>query len=930
MFGCHRQTMGNEPAATNTLDEEFRQAIQPLLVKYCHDCHNAKKAAGDLDLVGFDTAADLVADMDRLERMLVAVSEAFMPPKDAKRQLRDADRSTLIKWFRVRMQRIAMARAGDPGKVVVRRLTNAELDYTLEDLTGIRRNWTKDFPHDSSGGEGFSNTGQTLQMSASQIEKYLTLAQHLADHALMLPGSGPVFLDSPVSGEAAVENARFALDRLDRFCRSKHLTYVDATPREQITSYAYPDDKLKAQHGFGLMTGYMRFSDEVPGSVFSFIGSTHRLFYRTEKLNPTPFSFMIHRGNVANELTADELATWDNLWYDLRYTTRFARPAKISLLHRWLSHQAYRMGDNPMLEQEMSKWKVGNGKSPDGYKRFTLDPNIDLSFTVLTLANYIRDIRAFTPDELLVFGNIQHSRDGESRTLMVPNHDAFDAWLHRSFDDRQIEQLWQIICDPESSLAKRLGRVPSRVLQSQWNTWTDRHREWDDRMLPASAKSLCEFAERAWRRPLNQREHSLFRKQLTSAIENGKTLQEAARLPLIHIFLSPNFLYRMELGDHPADERKLDVRGLDDYELANRLAYFLWSSAPDRQLRAAAARGELTNSEILVEQARRMLREPRIRRFSREFFGQWLGFYRFNDMSRPAAERFPEFDAELRAQMVNEAIDFCTDLVAHDRDVRLLLSADYAFLPRRLAQHYGMPANQYEKLWADFDQAVEPHRLISAPRISLNGTNRRGVLGWGAVLTATSHPLRTSPVLRGNWILDDLLGIPTPPPPNSVPELPADEKNDSGQSVAELLERHRQDEACSVCHDRIDPLGLALENFDPIGRFRQRDLNGILIKADTKLADGTPLPGTQGLLSYLQQDKQQALFVNRLSRKMLGYALGREVLLGDTPLLDTIHAKLESSDYRMSVIIESIITSSQFRNTRHDRQRYPDIERNSR
>lgn len=925
-FG-HQGAVCGEANATNLPVRDFNRTIKPLFVTFCHGCHNAQENKGEFNLTAFQTADDLAADVERLESMLDAVGEGFMPPKKAKQQLSDAQRKLLVVWLRERLQRIAIARAGDPGKVVVRRLTNAELNYTLTDLTGFERDWTKGFPYDSSGGEGFSNTGQTLQMSASQIEKYLALAKSLADHVLMLPGSGPVFLETPVRTMTEVENARLALARLDEFCRSKRLNYTDLTPREQITSYAYPDDKPNPQKGFGHMSGYKRFSSEVPGAVFSFIGSTHRLFYRTEKLNPTPFSFMIHKGKISNPLTAEELETWHKLWFDLRYTTGFARPAKISLLHRWFSHRNYRSGDNPMLEQEMKKWKVGSGKSPDGYKRFSLDPGIDLSFTVIALAEYIRDIRAFTQQELQVFANIQHSSDGESRTLMIPNHDAFDAFINRSFDDQQIEKLWQKVCDPQSQLAKRLGGVPSRPLQEEWQSWTAQDRQWQARILPASQEAFERFAERAWRRPLDAVERASIRNQFTQAIRDGQTLQEAARLPLIRIFLSPHFLYRMELGEKAGAKTKAGIRTLDNFELANRLSYFLWSSLPDRPLWEAARRGELSQPENLVKQARRMVKDPRIRRLSREFFGQWLGYYRFHNFDRPDAKRFPAFDAELRRQMFNEAVDFCTDLVANDRDIRLLLTADYAFLPRQLAGHYGLPMKPNEPLWSKFKERGDPQGLVNAPRISLSGTHRRGVLGWGAMLTATSHPLRTSPVMRGNWILDDLLGIPTPPPPNSVPDLPEDERNTQGSSIAQLLAKHRQDQACSVCHDRIDPFGLALENFDPIGRFRERDLNGTPIKAHSLLHDGKTINGVQGLTDYLQEDKQQALFTRRLSRKMLGYALGRKILPGDAPLLDSIQAKLEANDSRISAVVESIITSSQFQYARHEPHTNPAVER---
>ncbi len=266
-----------------------------------------------------------------------------------------------------------------------------------------------------------------------------------------------------------------------------------------------------------------------------------------------------------------------------------------------------------------------------------------------------------------------------------------------------------------------------------------------------------------------------------------------------------------------------------------------------------------------------------------------------------------------------EAIDFCTDLVANDRDIRLLLTADYAFLSRRLAEHYGVPAVENENPWDAFSQqGGDPAGLTMAPRISLAATPRRGVLGWGVFLTGQSHPLRTSPVLRGNWILADLLGKPTPPPPAAVPELPPDEKNEQGLTIAQMLAKHRADAACAVCHDRMDPLGLALENFDPIGRWRDRDINGNSVNSEVVLHDGTPLAGFPGLIAYLDQQEQRQRFCERVSRKVLGYALGRTVLPGDAPLLDEIQQKLAAHEYRFSWILDSIVSSPQFRHLKRD------------
>jgi hypothetical protein len=884
---------------------DFERTVKPLLERHCHECHNAKVRKGDVDLTTLKTAEQLAADTDRLQTLLEVISESFMPPKEASHPLAATDRKQLVDWMQDRLERTARSQAGDPGRVVVRRLTNAELNYTLADLTGVTLDWTKDFPRDGSGGEGFSNTGQTLQMSAGQIEKYLGLAQRLATSAVVFPASGPAFTESPAPQS---EWARLALERLDAFCTQHAVEYTDATPDEQLMSYAYPVGKgPKLSFTAQGLRGYKAYSNARPGDPLQFLLTSHRLFYRNERLCPSPLTFPVPQGTLKKiskrDATADEARQWERLWLDLRHTTGYARPFKVSLLHRWFSFQPYLVGDNPEFEERIKQWK---GKP--------LDLQKDLSFTVVSLAKYIGEIRAFTPAELKDYTNIQNSRDGESMGTMVPNHDAFDAFLQNSLSDAQLDSLWQMACDAKSALAQRLKGVPPAAMQAEWRAFDEQQRVWQKQVYDSCRSSLCEFASRAWRRPLSATETAGFHTRLDKGLAEGQTLAETVQSSLVHLFVSPNFLYRLERGGETASQQTPDRRGLTDHELASRLSYFLWSSQPDAELRAAAERGELSDPAKRTAQVRRMLRDPRIRRLATEMFGQWLGFYRFDEFSRPDPERFAEFDADLRKAMHGEAVEFCTDLIANDRDVRLLLTADYAFLPtRQLAEHYGLTDLGATKTdaWSTFKPG-EPAGVVTAPRVSLAQTPRRGVLGWGAVLTTTSHPLRTSPVLRGNWILADLLGIPTPPPPNAVPELPQDEKNSAGLTVGQLLARHRENPACSVCHVRIDPLGIALENFDPIGRFRTHDLNGTPINSSARLIDDRPLDGMTGLVKFMNEEKQQQLFVRRLCRKMLGYALGRSVSPGDTQLLAEIETRLHATDGRFSTIVEAIVTSPQF------------------
>jgi hypothetical protein len=339
------------------------------------------------------------------------------------------------------------------------------------------------------------------------------------------------------------------------------------------------------------------------------------------------------------------------------------------------------------------------------------------------------------------------------------------------------------------------------------------------------------------------------------------------------------------------------VVALSDWELASRLSYFLWSSIPDAELSRAAAAGELRRPEQLARQAQRMLRDPKARRFATEFFGQWFGFYRFIEHRGVDTSRFTEFTDALKSSMYDEAVSFFEHIVREARPVQDILFADYSFLNRDLAKHYGI------------DVPAVPTNSIA--RIDgVDQFHRGGLLRLGAVLTVTSAPLRTSAVKRGDWVLRRVLGTPIPPPPGDAGSIPPDDVLADGKTVRQRLEAHRRDASCVNCHSRIDPLGFALEHFDSIGRWRETYRDGQAIDATGTLNDGTVISELEGLMEYLH--KQRSSFDRNLSAKLLGYALGRSEMVSDKPLLDQMVASLKK-DNRFSTLVTQIISSSQFR-----------------
>ena len=408
---------------------------------------------------------------------------------------------------------------------------------------------------------------------------------------------------------------------------------------------------------------------------------------------------------------------------------------------------------------------------------------------------------------------------------------------------------------------------------------------------PGHVEDCLRLASLAWRRPLTDAEkndlRAFYAKARTGAeMDHNKAVQAL----ITRILVSPAFLYRVE---KPAEAA---ARPLTSWELASRVSYFLWCSLPDAELRRAAEAGELNTAEGLQVQVKRMMADEKARRFATEFFGQWLGFYRFDQHKGVDTARFPEFTQEVKAAMYDEAVSFFEYVVRKDRPVGEILTADYIFLNKPLAKYYGV---------------TRPVASEGKPEMveDANSLHRGGILRMGAVLTATSAPLRTSPVKRGDWVLRRILGTPTPPPPPDAGSIPADDKLFAGLSLREKLESHKRNATCASCHTRIDPLGFPLEHFDPTGRWRETYPDGKKIDDASQTKDGTAITGVDGLQKYLETQKPQVLYT--MDRKLVGYALGRTVLPSDEPLIEKLMA--QGDRVTIAQLVTELVRSKQFR-----------------
>jgi len=518
--------------------------------------------------------------------------------------------------------------------------------------------------------------------------------------------------------------------------------------------------------------------------------------------------------------------------------------------------------DNNLVTQHTAPVIVNDGTEPQGRFRAAFAEFRDL-FPITVC--YPRIV----PVDEVVTLTLFYREDDQLRRLLLDeaeNRDLDRLWEELAFVSESplkqvaaFEQLWQFATQDAKPSAFEPLRQP--IMEA-----AARFKEQRKAAVEPQKAAVLAFAEQAWRRPLGEQ-------------ERASLMAFDPRLMLVRTLTSPAFLYR---GEKPAAK----TGPVSDWELATRLSYFLWSSLPDDELRSVAAAGRLRDPDVLVAQARRMLRDDKIRRLATEFGCQYLHVRDVARLDEKSERHFPTF-VPLRGDMQEEVVRFFIDLFQQDGSVVSLLDADHSFLDKALAEHYGIPFTG--EGW----QRVE----------GMKKHGRGGALGFAATLAKHSGASRTSAILRGTWLSEVVLGEKIPNPPKGVPVLP--EEPEQGLSERQLIERHSSDPRCAGCHRRIDPYGFALEGFDAIGRRREADTK-------TVLYDGTVVDGLESLRSHLVQQRQRD-FLRQFSRKLLGFALGRSVQLSDQPLLDDMVA---ADGHRAGDLVERIVRSPQFREIR--------------
>ena len=408
---------------------------------------------------------------------------------------------------------------------------------------------------------------------------------------------------------------------------------------------------------------------------------------------------------------------------------------------------------------------------------------------------------------------------------------------------------------------------------------------------------VSNLMERAWRRPVTEQEIASKLRLVAMVQKDGQSFDEGIRLALQAILSSPDFLFRIERDPQPASlvttaaAKTSSAHYLNDYELASRLSYYLWATMPDDELFTAAKAGKLRRPEVLQAQVRRMLADPKSQNLVDNWAAQWLQLRNLG-RTKPDPKRFPNVDDELLDAMRKETNLFVSEIVQKDRSLLDFIDAPFTYVNGPLARHYGIPGVNGEEF----------------QRVTLDGEKRGGVLTQGAILTVSSYPTRTSPPVRGKWVLENLLGAAPPPPPDNIPAL-----NDSNIgteiSMKERFAQHRRDPSCSPCHNVMDPIGFGLENYDAVGKWRDMD-GKFPIETTGQLPGGKVFTGSKGLKEILRDRSDE--FVHNVAIKMFTYALGRGLEHSDSATVDSIVAGLKSTDYRFSSLVLEVVKSKQF------------------
>jgi len=778
--------------------------LQKVVNQYCIGCHNSRATTSAtvsgviLDKADLTRAGDSAAIWEKVIKKLHAgaMPPVGMPRPDA------ATQTALISYLETSLDRRA-ATHPNPGRHLPHRLNRAEYQNAIRDLLSLEVEAASLLPADDSV-DGFDNNADSLGVSPSLLERYLSAAAKISALAVGDPSIGPSSETYRIRGDASQTSQN-----------------EDLPPGTR--------GGLMALHTFPLDGEYV-----IKVKLLEInLGSIRGLEYEHQL-----------------EVTVDgERVLLAPVGGPEDYTQSSLNATNVV---------------NSLAERLQVRVKVKAGQRKVG-----------AAFLQRSVAQGGNRLQPFQRSTLIATDHL-----GVPHVENVTVSGPFNATGASDTPSRR--RLFT--CTPTTLHEPQARPEQSRGAKAR-----------DER--PCAEKIVSTLARRAYRRPLTDADLASLMKFYDAGRADG-SFDRGVEMALRAVLVSPKFIFRIE--QDPGGVTPGSPYRISDLELASRLSFFLWSSIPDDELLDAASRGRLRRPEELERQVRRMLADPRAQALVANFAGQWLHIRNLKNTT-PDKNDFPDFDDNLRQAFERELDLFVGSIINEDRSVLDLMTADYTFVNERLAKHYRIP-NVYGP---DFR------------RVTIIEDARRGLLGKGGILLVTSHADRTSPVVRGKWILDNLVGTPPPPPPPVVPPFP-EETPGAPKTVRARMELHRASPACAGCHKVMDPIGLALENYDAVGVWRTLEA-GMPIDASGELADGSTINGVVELRESLL--KRPELLVSTMTEKLLTYALGRSVEADDMPAVRTILRGAVADNYRFSSLVRGIVTSVPFQMRRADEER---------
>ncbi|MCE9560846.1 MAG: DUF1592 domain-containing protein [Planctomycetes bacterium] len=803
---------------------DFQKSVQPILTKSCVNCHGPKKAKGRLRIDQLNPDLLTGPDVEKWREVFNAISKSEMPPKDEPEYaLSPTNLGSIVDWLREELNKASLVRRNSKEHSSFRRLTKYEYDYALQDLLGLPYALANKLPPESKTEDGFKNSSELLQISATQFETYREIALKALKRATV---SGP--------RPKAVTYIVSMQQELDKASSAKNAKTFDKSEE------SYRKNKNQ-QHLLNRETG--------KGILFSSLNSMPQAKAVAGQIPPDSHVALVLPEGKELKLNLDRYLPDEGI---MRVRIRAARstmnPDEYASLRLILSAHT---SNNADFSEVISPRDIPVTAPSDKAQWIHFDvPLNDVQ------RNPFRKLATTFPrrDEFLHIRNVSNATGGEERLKVLIDYieisaPFFEQWPPKTHTD--------IFFESENN---RDEKVYGREV-------------------------LNRFLRRVWRRPVTSQEVDNFMALFAKYRPEFSTFEDTMVEVLATALATPEFLYLTQRAT--TDEKKTPAK-ISELELASRLSFFLWSSIPDEELLKLAEQGTLRKPEVLAAQVKRMLGDPRARRFSQNFVEQWLGLDGLNSVTH-----VPE--GPLKEAIQEEPIAFFEEVLKHNHSIMDFIHSDYAVVNERLAAHYGI-----QKVYG-------PHfrKVPIAPQM-----NRGGLLTGAAILAMNSDGKDSHPLKRGVWMLKRILHDPPPPPPPDVPEVDLTNPEILKMTLKERIADHRNKAACASCHSRIDPWGIAFENYDALGVFRTHIKNKP-VDATSELFNRQTLAGMDGLKRYLLTDRQDQ-FARAMVHKLTAYGLGRPLTFGDRAEIDNLTAQFRRRGDGLRDLINLIVNSNLF------------------